>query len=219
MTKLFSGSTFVAAVFLLLAGCKKNEDAPPAGDYSPISAGSTWTYQTNTTPGAGTGTYTLTATNRDSVVNGRSYRVFTSTTGTNSYRNKSGNDYWSFGTVPAVNLQIEQLYLKDNAAVGANWQSTQTINMPGAPAPLVATLIFTVKEKGISRTVSGTSFSNVIRVGLKVSVTLAGEVVDADFYHAPGVGLIETRYEVKNLTIAGIPNSITTEVLTAHSIK
>lgn len=215
MTKLFSGSTFLAAVLLLMAGCKKNNDTPP-GDYSPLTAGSTWTYQT-TTNGSASGNYTLTASNRDSMVNGKSYRVITSTSGNNSYRFKSGNEYWSFGTVPAVNLQVEQLYLKADAAVSNTWQSTENVTFQGFP--LVATLLYTAKEKGVSHTAGGVSFSNVMRVGLKVNIAGIGEVVDADFYHAPGVGLIETRYEVKNLSLAGVPNSTTIETLTAYSIK
>lgn len=222
--KKFTWCAFVLiSALLTVAGCKKDSTPASTANYSPLTAGSTWTYQATTTPSGGapsSGSYTLTATSRDTLVTGRNYRVLTSTTGTNSYRAKVGNDYWSFGSIATANIQIEQLYLKDNADVNATWQSTQGFQVPAFPIPLTATLIFTVKEKGITRVVNGTTFNNVIRVGLKVGISgVVGDVVDADFYHAPGVGMIENRYRVQNLAIAGVPDSETVEILTSYTIR
>lgn len=203
--------------FTVFFSCKKKADV--VIDYGPLTAGSTWTYQATTT-GSPSGSYTLTATNRDTLVNGKNYRVLTNSGGPNNYRHKAGNDYYSFGTFPALSLNVEQLYLKDNVDVNATWQSTQTFTVPQFPLPLTATFVYTIKEKGLSRTVSGANFSNVTKVGLAISVSGGiGVVANADFYYAPSVGLIENTYNVNAIPLAGVSASSTTEILTSYSIK
>jgi hypothetical protein len=192
-----------------LVNCSKTSDAT-APDYSPLSAGSSWTYT------GSAGTFTLTATNRDTVANGKNYRVITNSNGPNYYLGKNGNDYYRFGALAALNMSgVEELYLKDNQAVNATWATTQTFNAPGIPIPLTANLNYTVKSKDGSRTVGGKTFNNVIHVRLDISVVGLGSVGGGDFYYAAGVGMIENAIAV---TAPGL--SLTqTQTLTAYTIK
>ncbi|HMK04242.1 MAG TPA: hypothetical protein VK489_08625, partial [Ferruginibacter sp.] len=111
---------------ILVLSCGKDDDpAPVTGEtYMKLTAGSTWNYEVinNTTPS--TTLYTLTSTNRDSTVTGRSYHVFTnSSTGGSEYYNITGNDYYTFQSLPAAlgGSKAENLYLKDNVGVGTSW--------------------------------------------------------------------------------------------------
>src|SRR5437763_316535 len=67
--------------------------------------------------------YTITSTSRDTSINGRTYHVFTNSTGGNQYFSISGHDYYQFDSLPAPLSAgvIERLYLKDDAAVAINW--------------------------------------------------------------------------------------------------
>ncbi len=108
-------------LIFLLSGCGK--DSPVKIDYSPLTAGSTWTYEN--TPGT---PFTLTATNRDTVALGKTYKILTNSNGPNNYRAKVGNEYYRFGAFATVGLNsVEELYLKDNVAVNATWSSSQNI--------------------------------------------------------------------------------------------
>lgn len=207
----YSLSVFVAAL-LALTSCKKKSEDAPAPDYSPLTAGSTWTYQTN-----GGQSYTLTATNRDTTAMGRSYRVLSNSAGPNNYRAKSGNDYYRFGVVQGLGANgFEELYLKDGQALNATWQATQMINVPNIPVPVAATLTYTLKEKDITRTVGGKVYNKVQHVRLDVSVALFGSVGGGDFYYAEGIGLIESSLL---LTAQGQQIANVSETLVSYSIK
>ena len=196
---------------LCIAGCKKGS-VEVALDFSPLTAGSTWTYQN--TPGT---PFTLTATNRDTVAAGKTYRVLTSTGGVNNYRGKSGNDYYRFGAFAVAGLNgVEELYLKDNQEVNGTWSASQNITVPNIPFPLTGILTYTIKSKGSTRTVAGKSFSNVIYVRLDISISGLGSIGGGDFYYAEGVGLIESTL---NITAPGQPAINQTQILTAYSIK
>jgi hypothetical protein len=208
--------SFVAIVCatLLLASCQKDNNdqnnTPP--DYSPMTAGSTWTYQDSTGF-----SYTLTATSRDTVALGRTYKVFTSTTGVNNYYAKSGNDYYRFGNIPGVTANgFEELYLKDNQSVNALWQGVQTITVPGAPFPLDILQKYTIKEKGITRTVNNKTYNDVIHVRLDLSNAILGSLGGGDFYYAGGVGMIESSIAV---VLQGTPVANSKEILTSYTIK
>lgn len=200
-----------AGMLLLLIGCKK-EKKEESTDYSPMTVGSTWTYQTNLGQ-----SYTLTMTNRDTTALGRNYKVLTNSNGTNNYQARAANEYYRFGSVPGLTGSgFEELYLKDNQEVNAFWQSNQNITVPGIPLPLVATLKYTIKEKGTSRTVNGRNFTDVIHVRVDISVTSFGAVGGGDFYFANKVGLIESALQI---SVQGVPVANTSEVLTAYTIK
>jgi hypothetical protein len=204
-------SIAVVSVSFLFTECNKSSDTPTQ-DYSPLTAGSSWTY----TSSSGTSNK-LTATSKDTVAAGHTYRVLTNSAGGNTYLGKNGNDYYRFGSLSTVGINnVEELYLKDNQNVNDIWKLDQTFNAPGIPVPLTATLNYTIKSKGGSRTVSGKNFNNVIQVRLDISITVLGSIGGGDFYYAAGVGMIENTIAIN---VAGQPPINETTLLTSYEIK
>ena len=203
----------IAIVFF--TGCSKDDSAggsTAAADFGPLTANSTWTYQNN--PGS---SFTVTATNRDTVALGKTYRVLLNSSGSNLYLGKSGSAYYRFGSIGDLGLPaVEELYLKDDQPVNATWQMTQAFTAPGIPLPLTANLNYSLKEKGATRMVSGKTFNNVIKVRLDLSIVGLGSIGGGDFYYAEGVGLIENTINVNVPGQAAINQS---QVLTSYSIK
>lgn len=212
----FPKSMFVLSLFTIFAiGCSKDpasSDVNATVNFSPLSPNSTWTYLN--TPGT---TFTLTATNRDTVAEGTTYRVLTNSAGSNVYLGKSGSNYYRFGSIAQLNIKATQeLYLMDDKAVNGSWLASIGFSLPGVPIPISANLNYSIKEKGVSRIVSGKAFSNVTKVRLDLSVPTFGPLGGGDFYYAEGVGLIES---VILLNIPGQAPISQTQVLTAYSIK
>ncbi|MBD0293932.1 MAG: hypothetical protein ICV84_01835 [Flavisolibacter sp.] len=214
MLKQSTIKTVLFALFMvvLVLGCKKsNEDNNNTIDYSPLTTGSSWTYQSN-----GGTSYTLTVTGKDTVALARTYKVLNNSSGPNIYRAKSGSDYYQFAVIPGLGINgFELLYLKDNQAVNTSWQNNQVLNVPNVPLPLVATFNYTLKEKGIARTVNTKAYSDVIHIRLDVSVAGIGSLGGGDFYYANKVGMIESSL---SLSYSGqVINQ--TDILTAYTIK
>ncbi len=208
---------------LIIAGvsCKKNNSPAPeaAPKFMSVSAGSTWAYETTNTITATSSTNTVTSTNRDSTIYSKSYHIFTNTNGSgNTYYNITGNDYYTFASLAALNSgNVDILYLNDNAAVGASWSQVVPVTIPGIPLPVSVTLINTVTEKGITRTVNGKAYTAVIHTTTTFSVPglPAGSLTtDIQSYYAPAVGLIESKNKI-SFPSAGINTDQTTILKTA----
>ncbi|GEO11041.1 hypothetical protein [Segetibacter aerophilus] len=183
---------FIAAAILVTA-CKKETAAdPPANNFGPSTTGSNWTYKY--TEGTASTTFKLTATNRDTTANGKTYKVYTSSDGSTTYMGKIGSDYYRFASFPSIGVNsFEELYLKDDKGLNDTWTGTASFTYLGAN--LTANLNYAIKGKGESRTVNGKLFDNVTHVRLDIS--LFGTVVGGgDFYYAQGVGLIEDTIAV-----------------------
>jgi hypothetical protein len=208
-----------------LFSCSKSDDpAPdttPTASYMNMKAGSTWNYeQINTAPPAPTALYTLTSTTRDSTVDGKTYHVFTNTTTSSSeYYRVSGNDYFTFQSLPAAlgGTKVENLYLKSSAAVGTSWPQSYTITFGGISFPV--TLTNSIVEKGINKTVNGIAYTGVIHVKTVLSVTgvpSAALVTDIHSYYAPNYGLIENSSKI-DLNYVGIVSNtdVTTRLKTS----
>jgi hypothetical protein len=151
---------------LILAAfsCKKSSTTPdtPSEKFMSLSAGSSWIYEI--TSNAISGTNTVTSTSRDTIIGGKTYHVFiNSNTSGNDYYNITGNDYYTFRNLTAIGgSPVESIYLKDNAAVGITWAQTISITITGVPVPVPITITHTITEKGISKTVNGNVYTNVI---------------------------------------------------------
>lgn len=194
----------------LFFSCSKSDDTPEPEivKYMSLTAGSKWTYDVTTnpgTPGATTVADTVTCTATDTTVeagtaNQRIYRIMKHSNGnTSDYYNITGNDYYRFRVLPLDNLKIQDLYLKDNAAVGASWGQTVPVNVPGFPAPIPITVTNTLTSKDLTKTVSGIEYKNVILITTTITSSSlpAGTIVtDIRSYYAPKVGLIEGDYKV-----------------------
>lgn len=218
MKTSFLSFCIIAASLLLFVKCKK-DDATPAtatANYSPLTVGSNWTY--NYTENSTTDVYKLTATGQDTLVNGRNYKVLTSTDGTNRYLSKIDSNYYRFASFGAIG-SFEELYLKDNRDVNSTWTNSVSINYSGASLP--ANLTYTVKEKGITHTVNGTVYKDVIHVRLDIEVALPivgnSNIGGGDFYYAKDVGLIENSISL-SIPLANFTYS-SSQLLTAYEIK
>ncbi|TDH25544.1 hypothetical protein EXU57_12620 [Segetibacter sp. 3557_3] len=209
MNSIFQKLSLVAGCSMLLfTNCKKDETTG-SNDFQPLTTGSTWTYQN--TPG---GTSVLTMTGRDTVAQGKTYRVLSNSNGVNNYFRKDGNDYYRFGVLQALgNATIEELYLKGDQKVGDTWTTTQNLPYLGQLVP--ATLTYTIQAKGIEQTVSGKNYKNVVHVKFSAGA-LAFKIGQGDFYYAGGIGLIKGDLIV---TPPGAADIVQSQVLTDYSIK
>ena len=99
------------------------------------------------------------------------------------------------GTIP-IPSHIQTTILKSNASAGATWSDTVFQFTPFPLFNVVAKLDYKLEEKGIQRTVSGKSFSNVIHVSSKLNVAIPMVPLPIDitihYYFADGVGIIES---------------------------
>lgn len=205
--------SYLYAIIFICISCKKKGDNsnPPsqADTYLNTAAGSSWNYHVMDNSGSGSATdYTVTSTSRDSSINGKSYHVFNNSAGGNQYLALSGHDYYQFDSLPAGlgTGAIERLYLKDDAALTSNWTQDLSVTIPGSPIPIPFTISNTIMEKGISRTVNSTSYSDVIHVSTTISSTLipaASLVTNINSYYAPKYGLIENSNMI-HLDFAGV---------------
>ena len=202
-----------------LVSCKKSDsNPPPPSTYLTISPGSTWQYrQTNVSSSTSTD-YTLTATNRDTAIGTRNYRVFTNSLGgNNSYFAQNGSDYYTFRSLGG-NLgasAIENLYLKDNSPAGTTWTENISLNVPGAPFPIPVTITYKIEEKGINRTVNGTNYTDVIRVKTTLSssvIPASGLVTDIEDFYARRFGAIESKVVI-DINFLGFTQNINTRTI------
>ena len=197
---------------LILSGCKCKKDAetPAPATFMPLTVGSSWTYSTQTySPAPSTGSYTIKATAKDSMVSGKTYKVFTNSSADNEYYNITNTDYFQLGNLAALNQRLELLYLKD-AAMGTTWTETKIITFPGIPTPISLPLNYSITEKGNSYTVGSKTFSDVTHVKVTIgAITVMGfpitPISDFNYYYARGVGRIYARTKLTiTVPLAGI---------------
>ncbi len=208
-----SGNPTAAGTFNYTAGsggCTFSVDVtggvvvPPSGckdcEYVPACVGSWYKYQTETFGTADTfrSTY-LSAV--DTVVGSLTYSKMLIRTGQrtgnmDAYSYISCNNgesvafqYNAVGAAGTTVAFLKVTGLKANLPVGGSWvdviqnQTGQDVNNT-----------FTIMEKGITRTVLGTTYSNVIHVSLRQTMVVMGieiEAGTAEYYYARGVGLVE----------------------------
>jgi len=189
---------------LLLWACKKElsregEEPPVVStcSFAPYTTGSTFTYsQVNAASLLDTTYFTMTVTG-DSVINGQNFRKLTTDTATTYDRCDGAGNYYQL--VQGLSFEgytadsIVSTYLKDNVSKGASWTDTVTVRNGSDEQTVILT--YTVKQKGIQKTISGLDFTNVIGVALSASVKILGTTLSlgtvATNYYAEGVGLIE----------------------------
>ena len=194
-------SLFFLIASVILASCGKDDTNSPNTAHDPYmnaNDGSSWTYHEVNSSGDVpiAGDYTITSTANDTTINSRKYHVYNYSYGGNQYLNVSGSDYYQFDSIPGgVGGNVERLYLKDNAAVGATWDQDFIFNIPDFPIAIPLTVSNTIIDKGNSRTVNGITYSNVIHVSTTLSsafITTPSEFTSSiDSYYAENYGLIE----------------------------
>jgi len=163
--------------------------------YIPMCDGSWFTYNDTLMGTAQVLTDTLKYI-KDTTISNLVFRKFTSATIQNStYTNCSSGTtriitYNAVGAGGSSVSKINLTMLKASQPVNTTWTDT-IINPTGQP------VLYTdsIKEKGISRTVNGKTYSNVIHVYVETGIDLPflGFFITntTDYYYASGVGLIE----------------------------
>ncbi len=193
-------SLFVS--FLLITGCSKNDSVvdTQGNSYLTTSANSTWNYE-ETDSSMGTpivNNYTITSTARDTLLNNKSYHIYTNSDGGFRFQNVTGNNYYQLDSLPeGLGTSVfDRLYLKDNGAVGTTWTQDLNINIPGIPLPVPVTLTNNIAERDVTRIINGVTYSNVIHTSSSISSALIPAeflVTSIDSYYAPKYGLIESN--------------------------
>ena len=205
------------ATTLFFAACNKKDDPNPNPPNTPdtyinTNASSTWTYhEDNSSSGTTIGSdYTVTSTNKDTTIGSRKYHVYSFSYGGSKYLNMSGHEYYQFDSIPVgAGITVERLYLKDDAAAGVSWEQQADITVPGVPIPIPLKITNNIAEKGITRTVKGVEYKNVIHVSSSLSSPLitSGFTSSIDSYFAPKYGLIENTTKI-DLDYMGIVQKI-----------
>lgn len=210
-TKLF---LILAASVVAIASCQKEDDDTGNGtteDYQPTSAGSTWNYNSTSQ-----GTYTETATDDDTTIEGETYLAFTSGGGVR-YINKNNGVYKSYSYFEAIDENLKLTYLKD-AAVGATWNDVVNMDYNGFEIPV--TFTHTITSRDGDKVVNNITYKNVIAVDTRISASSVlvggdGTVATARRFYAKGVGAISSSL---NFDALGTTISDST-YLVSHDIK
>ncbi len=209
-----------ALLAVCMTSCDKDDDPQPTvetPDYQPTTANSTWTYHVNNISNSALSfDFTLKASSKDSSINGRTYKVFTNTSGDNEYYTSTGKDYFQYAGFAGITNAIELTYLKD-ADLGATWTETKSVTVSGIP--LTPTFTYSIAEVLPTYTVSGMNFTNVKKVHVSLSIpglTIPSTDQDLNFYYADGVGRIKSQIKLY-VPLAGL-NANNETLLTTYTI-
>lgn len=217
---------FFALLPLLLAGCKL--DKPDLSGTTPMDSLGTGGNLSNTYQPVSKGTYwkyiyifngvtdsmTSTMTGNSIVINGRTNYEGISilhsqpSVPVTGYLSNSGHIYINLSEDPEVDLY----YLNDTTAAGSGW--TVPINPSGKLEDIPGQFVGKIIEKGISKTVGGKTFTNVIHSQVELQYdygTGFSTALTYDNYCAKGVGLIEIDSNGEGIAV--------TETLFDYSIK
>jgi hypothetical protein len=186
-------SVFALIVFCCF-GCKKDSNpGPDAGAYLPLTEGSFWKYN-YISDGGTTDTLTVKMTGGTTGFDSKTYYNAQSTykQGTSLGYFYAGNHLYTTRTADAGFGSIELQLLNDTASVGYTWTTFPTADgtLGGSPARTINT----IKEKGITRTLNGKTFTDVIHTQVQLQYNNGsgfGTAVTYDFYLAKGIGPIE----------------------------
>jgi hypothetical protein len=185
-------SVFAVIIFCFF-GCKKDSNPAPSGEYLPLTDGSTWKYN-YVSDGGTTDTLIVKMTGGTTLIDGKTYYNAASTyrQGTSPGYFYAGNHLYATRTADQGFGSIELQLLNDTASVGYQWLTIPTADgtLGGTPVRTINT----IKEKNITRTLNGKTFTNVIHTQVQLQYNNGsgfGTAVTYDFYLAKGIGLIE----------------------------
>ena len=199
----------ILTVLFIISGailsCKKEVSAPvvTSGTYMNFKPNSTWNYDLIDNVTAAISNYTVTSTNRDTLANGKTYHDFTNSTGVNEYYNFSGNDYYVFQSLPALlgGAAVQNLYLKDNVSINTSWNQEYKLTVSNLPLSIILTN--TVTEKGVSKTINATNYTDVIHITTTISLSVLGMplpagalTTDIQTYYAKNYGMIQSKNKI-----------------------
>lgn len=183
-----------------------NSGGSSSGDYWPTAINNEWSYDNNST-------VSLMKIVSTETVNGQLYYKFNpqSGSGTSSsgsatsslnknsgvYNLKTDDVTINAGGLTGTQTGYEFIILKDNIPVNGTWNGTysQTTTYLGIPPITVNTTYNAIiLEKGVSETVNGELFNNVIKVKIDQTAVFAGApsaTVSTEYWFAKDVGIIK----------------------------
>lgn len=199
----------------LFSSCKKEKSTPETPDekknYINTSVGSSWLYMEINSSGAAPvqSDYKITSTSSDTMINSKSYHIYSLSYGGSRYLNLSGKEYYEFDTVPGAGIKsFERLYLKSGASVGTSWSQSENLVVDGIQIPMKLTN--TIVSTNLVKEVQGKSYEKVIHVKTSITSDLipsASLTSDINSYYAPNYGLIENTSKL-NLDYLGMKEKI-----------
>jgi hypothetical protein len=191
-------SLLLIALIVCFVGCKLDppvfpDGTPKSDSYQPVTKGSYWKYNADV---AGVPlTQTTTMTGATETINGKLYYTANTVTGPqsdNTYYYHGDGKYTFRGTSLMNGITLEFVYLVDNIIVGQKW--TAPVTDDGTVNTFPAQLVGEIMEVGITKVVSGKTFTNVVHTKLQLQYNTTG-VMETwqtyEFYTAKGVGLIQ----------------------------
>lgn len=200
-------------ILLFFVSCSKDKSAEKQDSgkdtetetFQPVTAGSTWHYKDATGQDAG---FTLTATNKDTLVEGKTFTIFdskpdTSSASTEALFGNSDNDYYIRGVFPVLGDDA-LLYFKDSTAVQTTWTQNITINYP-VIGKLNCLLTLTLTKVGATEQVNGVTYKNTAGVNFKIEVVLPtgnGPLATGALLVSRGVGILSLRAATAASTVA-----------------
>jgi hypothetical protein len=207
-----------------LNSCQKVTGVSPTwtgSTYQPVTANSYWKYTATTNGQVGNSVTTITGAT--ATFNGKTY--YTSSNTSDQYTGVQPGYFYADNHVYSLRastlvygVTIDMVYLNDALAVGATWTSKITDDglVNGVPAQTIGT----ITESGITKTVSGKTFSNVKHSTIQLQYDYglgSGYATYAvyDYYVAQNIGIIEIDTSISAFGLA--VNSAS--VLTDYSIK
>lgn len=169
---------------------------PPTStcDYAPYTTGSSFSYM-NVNSAKDTIRYTFTVSG-DTTINGNVYKIVGNDSVFTCSSCKDGiytqiASILTFQGYSADDLKLT--YLKDNVAAGTTWRDTITVSNGGASTSGI--LEFTVTQKGVTKTVNGKDYAEVIAVRMDAYALILNNPVSvgtiSTSYYGKGIGLIE----------------------------
>ncbi|NCD70329.1 hypothetical protein [Mucilaginibacter agri] len=203
----FATMAAVCLITTLFTSCKKSgadsPDTATSDTYQPLTLNSTWKYATDY-PAVDTTVMTMSSSTQ--TYGGKSYHVVQSKAKVIGNANTyfyNGNHVYNWRNSSAGAGDIDFTYLNDTAKVNYTWKAKVTDDgtISGIPAQMLGKIIAT----GISKTVAGKAYTNVIHTTVQLQYALTGSTYSTfatyDFYVAKGIGIIEmdaSTYGVKS---------------------
>lgn len=175
----------------------------PSGDYWPAAVNNQWIMERNgveQTPMKMTGTDSFGGATYYKFSSQASGGITSATTWLNKangiYKLKVGDLSLNMGGITGTQTGYEMVILKD-IAVGQTWNGSyqQSTTYTGIPA-IVQTTTYTgtIEEKGITLTVDGVEYTDVIKAHIyqETSSEMSMSIVNTDYWYAKNVGPIKS---------------------------
>ncbi len=189
---------FLILISFCLISCQKEKiqsietnNSRDSLTYQPATEGSTWQYN-RIVAGLSSVDYNFICTGRDTVINSKTYRVYSNDVDGTQFLRRDVNKYYQVLT--ASTNKPELLVLDADKNVGESWVG----GINGSD-----TYTYTMKEKIPAYVLDGFTFRNVLVIRQVRTNTSGATTLDVDTHYAQGVGLVKTSGTVSGFSVVG----------------